>query len=87
MNWLLPIPTASYSLARYSMSPLKNVRLRLRTGDLVLRKDVEEFLVGRKYFVLIAGNTGTETFPVDNIISVDYMVNGEYVRISHLKGR
>lgn len=68
-----------------SERPLKTMRLRLRTGDLILRKDVDEFLIGRRYFVLIARMSGTETYPIDNVLSVDQLVNGEYIKVPFCK--
>lgn len=64
---------------------LKSIRMNLKTGEFILRKSVVEFLVGRYYFVIVSSNEITETFCVDNILSMDILSNGEYVPISFCK--
>ena len=63
-------------------TPEKTLRLRLRTGDILLRKNVAEFLVGRKYFVMVFNTGCTETLEIDNLLSAELRSNGEFNSIS-----
>lgn len=62
--------------------PEKTLRLRLRTGDILIRKKVAEFLIGRKFFVLVMTEKSTETIPMDNLLSAELLTNGEFNNIS-----
>ena len=65
--------------------PEKTLRLRLRTGDILIRKKVAEFLIGRKFFVLVSGAGSAETVLIDNLLSAELLTNGEFNRISIAK--
>lgn len=60
---------------------MKTVRLRLKTGEFILAKDVLEFLVGRNFFVLILESQGAKAYPTNNILSVDYLTKGSFFPI------
>ena len=65
-----------------SATPEKTLRLRLRTGDILIRKKVAEFLVGRKFFVLVFGNGSAETLDMGNVLSAELLSRGEFNPIS-----
>ena len=63
----------------------KTLRLKLRTGELLIRKDEDEFFTGKKYFVFFSISEDVQSFPLDNVLSVDRAVNGMYLRVYPIK--
>lgn len=63
----------------------KTLRVRLKTGEWIVRKAVVEFLVGRVYFVLVNTDNTPEAFCIENILSAELLSKGEFVPIALTK--
>ena len=59
----------------------RTLRLRLKTGEFYLRKDIKEFFNGRMYFVWVYGDDVSEAYSLDNVLSVEYLSKGEFVKL------
>lgn len=66
-------------------SALKTLRIRLKTGETILKKDVEEFLIGKLYFVSISESSGPQLFPADNVLVAELYKNGAYNKVFPLR--
>lgn len=64
---------------------MKTIRARLKTGEVILCKDVVEFLIGRFFFCFVSKSKGTQSFPVENIMSVDYLTKGGFYPVNFKK--
>lgn len=64
------------------MKQEKTLRVRLKTGEWIVRKAVVEYLIGRVYFVLVNTDNTPEAFCIENILSAEILSKGEFVRIA-----
>lgn len=64
---------------------LKVMRLKTKTGELNIRKDVAEFFIGRLFFVWVFSSGEARAFENDNILSVELLTNGEFLFVNFQK--
>lgn len=62
---------------------MKTLKIKLKTGEFIIRKDVLEFFIGRRFFVIVSENEKTTTFPIDNILLAEFLKNGEFLSVLH----
>lgn len=60
---------------------LKTLSIKLKTGEMYIKKDVEEFFIGKSYFVLISNSLGPISYPLDNILLIEFLKDGGYNKI------
>lgn len=67
------------------MITLKTLRIKLRTGETILRKDIEEFFIGKLYLVYVSKSSGPVSHPIDNVLNLEYFKNGSYSQVFPLR--
>lgn len=64
---------------------LKTLRIKLKTGETLIKKDIEEFFIGKRYFVSLSESSGPQVFPIDNVLIAELYKNGSYNKVFPLR--